>query len=105
MKNCQEHFREVVRILEPSVIVIQGKGFWTSIKGAFDSVDSVDSVTPRSDQIYSVRLGQTNAFAAVFTHPSSHPPNNWGSNCQMPYLLETVKPAIERIRKLLGGGA
>ena len=100
MKNCQEHFREVVRILEPTVIVIQGIRFWASIKGAFDSV------TQRSDQIHSVRLGLTNAIAAVFTHPSSHPPNNWGTNCKTPYLRGTVAPAIAIIRaQLLGGGA
>lgn len=100
MANCQSHFREVLRILEPSVIVIQGKGFWTSIKNAFDSV------TQRSDQIYTVRLGATKALAAVFTHPSARFPNNWGANYQTPYLLGTVAPAIAHIRtQLLGASA
>lgn len=100
MKNCQGHFREVMRILEPSVIVIQGKGFWASVKAAFDSA------TQLSDQIYNLRLGPTKVFAAVFTHPSAHFPNNWGANCQTPYLLGTVAPAIARIRtQLLGDGA
>jgi hypothetical protein len=33
--NCQAHFREVMRILDPSVLVVQGKSFWKSINGAF----------------------------------------------------------------------
>lgn len=97
-RNCQDHFREVMRILEPSVILVQGKGFWPWVKAAFDSA------TELSDPIYRMRLGTMEVFAAVFTHPSTPLAKfNWGVNCQKPYLLETVAPAIERIRTLLLG--
>ena len=95
MKNCQQHFREALRILEPSVLVIQGKGFWNWVKGAFDAVSQ------DTDHNYRVSFGLSKALVAVFSHPSSHFPNNWGANCKTPYLLQTVAPSIERIRKQL----
>ena len=42
MSNCHGHFRMVMNILEPSVIIVQGKGFWEkSIRQSFDSVSHV----------------------------------------------------------------
>jgi len=95
MKNCQAHFREAMRILEPSVIVVQGKSFWPWVSGAFDSVRQ------HADQVYSATLGPTQTFLAVFAHPSSRFPYNWGANDHTPYLLETVVPSIANIREHL----
>ncbi len=97
MKNCQAHFREAIRILEPSVIVVQGKTFWEWVSGAFDSVRQ------HADQVYCATLRPTQIWVAVFTHPSSRFPHNWGANDQTPYLLETVAPSIASIREQLFG--
>jgi len=95
LTNCRHHFREAMRILEPSVVVLQGKGFWKWVKGAFDSVTQV------TDHTYRVVLGTNRAVVAVFTHPSAHFPNNWGANSKTPYLLGTVAPSIASIRDQL----
>ncbi len=95
MKNCQGHFRDVMRILEPSVVVVQGKGSWRWVKAAFGSVRQ------ETDHVYRARLGTTETFVAAFTHPSAHFPYNWGVNDQTPYLLETVAPSIACIRQQL----
>ncbi len=92
-KNCHGHFREVMRILEPSVVIVQGKTFWTWVSAA------LDSVTQQTDHVYKARLGPTETFVAVFTHPSARFPHNWGANEQTPYLLETVAPSIASIRQ------
>ncbi len=97
MKNCQAHFREAIRILEPSVIVVQGKTFWEWVSGAFDSVRQ------HADQVYRATLEPTQILVAVFTHPSSRFPHNWGANDRTPYLLETVAPSIASIREQLLG--
>jgi len=95
MENCQGHFREVMRILEPSVVIVRGKTFWAWVSAVFDSV------TQETDHVYRARLEPTETFVAVFTHPSAHFPHNWGANEQTPYLLETVAPSIASIRQQL----
>ena len=62
-RNCHGHFREVLRILEPSVIVVQGKSYWEWIKKAFDSIKQ------KEEQVYSATLGFREMFVGVFTHP------------------------------------
>jgi hypothetical protein len=98
-KNCQSHFREALRILEPSVIIVQGKTFWRRwIRSAFDSVEH------REHEVYAVRLGRLSTLVASFTHPSARYPYNWGTNDNTPYLLHTVAPSIAWIRSYLFRG-
>jgi hypothetical protein len=95
-KNCLGHFSNVMHILEPSVVIVQGKTFWQSVKEAFDSVRQ------ETNHVYRARLGPADTFVAVFTHPSAHGQLNWGNNHQTPYLLKTVAPSIKSIRQKLG---
>ena len=94
-RNCRGHFREVMRVLEPSLVVVQGKTFWVSIREAFDRVSQ------ETEHVFRARLGTAETLVAVFTHPSAHFPYNWGANHQTQYLLGTVAPAIEYIRQQL----
>jgi uracil-DNA glycosylase len=93
MKNCQGHFREVIRILEPSVVIVQGKAFLDWVSPAFGLL------RPEADHVFSATLGTTKTFVAAFTHPSAHFPDNWGANDRTAYLLETVAPSIAFIRQ------
>ena len=94
--NCREHFRESLRILDPTVIVVQGKGFWDSCVRA-----SFDDVTHLTDSVYEARIGTLRTFVAALAHPSAGPPNNWGTNEKTPYLLGTVVPSLQWIRQQL----
>ena len=95
--NCCGHFRKVMNILEPSVIIVQGKGFWEkSIRKSFDSVSQV------SDFVYKAKLGSHESFIAAFSHPSAHFPYNWGRNEPTEYLQNTVVPSIKIIHEHLG---
>ena len=95
-RNCQGHFSEALRILEPSVAIVQGKGIWKWVAGAFDTV------TQEEGLVYKATLGPTTTLVARFSHPSAPFPHNWGANAKTPYLLETVAPAIAVIRRRLG---
>ncbi len=95
MKNCKGHFREAMRILDPTVVIVQGKKFWASISVAFDSVRQ------ETEHVYKATLSATETFVAVFTHPSANFPHNWGANDRTPYLLGTVAPSISSIRQQL----
>jgi hypothetical protein len=87
LSNCRGHFRKVMHILEPSVIIVQGKGFWEkSIRKSFDSVSQV------SDFVYKAKLGFHESFIAAFSHPSARHPDNWGRNEPTEYLKNIVAP-------------
>ena len=97
MSHCRGHFRKVMHILEPSVIIVQGKGFWQkSIRNSFDSVSQV------SDFVYKAKLASKESFIAAFSHPSAHFPYNWGINDHTEYLQNTVVPSIKIIHDHLG---
>ena len=97
MSNCRGHFRKVMHVLEPSVIIVQGKGFWQkSISKSFDSVSQV------SDFVYKVKLGSHESFVAAFSHPSAHSPYDWGRNEPTEYLQNTVVPSVKIIHEHLG---
>lgn len=98
-RNCNEHFRATLEILSPTVLIAEGKSFWPNVRRTFDSVDQIDA------NLYRARLGGCTVLVASLTHPSAMHPHNWGSNAQMPYLLETVVPTLSRLRGELFAGA
>jgi hypothetical protein len=65
--NCCEHFQKTAGILEPNVIIVQGKGIWNWIKDSFDNIKSFS----RSKIIYQAELNKISAIVASFTHPSA----------------------------------
>lgn len=95
-RNCNGHFRKVIGLLEPSIVIVQGKTFWPSIRNAFERVVQIN------EQVYRARCGEHDLFIAVFTHPSAHFPDNWGANDHTEYLMNTVAPAITYIRQQIG---
>lgn len=97
-RNCNEHFRATLEILEPTVMIVGGKAMWPSVRRAFDEVTAVD------DQIYRARIDATEMLVALFTHPSAMHPHNWGTNHKMPYLFETVVPTIRKLQTIVGSG-
>ena len=93
-RNCLGYFNKTVEILDPNVIVVQGKAYWASIQKAFNKLLQI------SDTLFKAEINQHIVLIAVFTHPST-PDNshNWGRDEKTKYLLETVVPTIELIRQ------
>jgi len=95
-RNCKIHFRNVIEILEPDIIIVQGKTFFPWINKSFDSSESI------TENLYESKIGTKESLVASFSHPSAHFPDNWGANENTPYLINTVLPTVTKIRKLIG---
>ncbi len=96
-RNCARHFRETMRILEPTVLIVQGKG----IRGWMNTVlESAQALSPNLER---VRLAGRECFLATFTHPSVPSAENWGTDERRPYLQTVVGPTVSRIHQLLPG--
>ena len=91
-RNCNEHFRATLEILEPTVVIVQGKAMWPNVRRAFDTL------TPIDEPIYQGSIGEQTMVVISFTHPSSMHPYNWGVNSATPYLMEKVVPCIRHLR-------
>jgi hypothetical protein len=95
-KNCVRHLRETVRILQPTVCVVQS----TRIPGVL-----VPIVTRRREvapHLAEVTIGGVQTLMAEFSHPTAYADLNWGRWTNMPYLQDTVIPALREARARLG---
>lgn len=93
-RNCLVHFKKSIEILEPTIVIVQGKSFWSSIRNAFSNLTKV------ADELYVGTINQQKTMIAVFTHPSTPDKiHNWGRDAKTPYLLGEVVPTIGLIRK------
>lgn len=87
--NCSRHFREAIRILEPTVIIVQGK----AIRGWIGSMFGLPPKPPEN-LIEEVKINGLSSHLVSFAHPSSVR-ENWGRNASTQYLCDVVKPTIE----------
>jgi hypothetical protein len=94
--NCAEHFRRVLEILSPTVLICQGKGFSSWVSKALGGCP-IDSEHP----LFRFSIGGTQAVGAILNHPSTPRwAHSWGS-IKAPYLRQTVLPTINAIRQEL----
>lgn len=98
-KNCAEHFVATLEILKPTVLIIQGKGFWDNyveqiFKGGLEQIDNC---------LYQARFKDNSMLIAAFAHPSAAANGFWGNSVSSKYLLNTVKPTVEHIRETILG--
>lgn len=92
-KNCFTHFKNTLQLLEPNVLVIQGLGVWKWIRGIFEGPG--DRIT---ENLVRMRLNGNDVYIATFTHPSMRGDRQWGRGNAPPYLVQTVAPALKRVR-------
>jgi hypothetical protein len=94
--NCQGHFRETLRILDPTVVVVQGKTFWRSdVQHVFTEVKAVAA------DVYRAGLGERSMLVVALNHPSvPSGAQGWGTVTPSQYLLQRVAPAAGTVRAL-----
>jgi len=80
-----------MQVLEPNIIIIQGKGL---LKWVFPCFKKIKPII--KNVLYKGRINHSNAFIAAFSHPSARGKYRW-DNPQSPYLLNIVLPTIRRI--------
>ena len=92
--HCAHHFKEILRILEPSVIVVQSESYFPAIRGVFDRL------TPAAPNLWRAEMDGNRSLLASFAHPASKFPKNWGANDRTEYLRTVVAPAIQCLRAI-----
>lgn len=94
-RNCLRHLGETVRILQPNICIAQG----VEVGRALLSV-STDQ-TGIAPQLVSVRISGVPTILATFTHPTARADQRWGGLTNVPYLTDTVTPALLTARGVL----
>jgi hypothetical protein len=93
VRNCGDHLRETLSILEPTILILQGK------KAAI-----IETVLTRGDTygdfVHEAFVGEHRMVVCTFSHPSARdiegqPPLRWGGNLDAPYLTEVVEPTLQ----------
>lgn len=96
-QNCARHFVSVMRILEPTILIIQGRGVrdWLA-----PVLTDARSIGPNLEHGI---IGDHGILIASFAHPSVPSRDNWGTDDRRPYLLDVVAPAVRLIHDRLFG--
>jgi hypothetical protein len=89
-RNCSAHYRRALEMLEPTVVVAQGKGVRRWMRRVVDKAESAHPVLPAER----VTIGAVECYLLTFAHPASPSRENWGMNDRQPYLLKTVAPTV-----------
>jgi hypothetical protein len=92
--NCGEHFRATLAVLEPTLVVVQGRL----------AADATKAVLRRtrvlSDHLYASELAGAPVLVAAFSHPSARGEARWGDRLDQPYLTDVVTPTLRRATRL-----
>jgi hypothetical protein len=88
---CAGHFRQIINIVKPTVLVCQGDRVSRWVREVFD-------VIPVGPQEGRIRTSILDTRVLEFSHPTAWGSKNWGWNERTPYLLETVEPTVRRVR-------
>lgn len=94
--NCARHFVRTIEILQPTLVVAQGKG-----TAQWLTPNLKDEVVV-SPTLRWARIGNHLTLLATFSHPSAQGPYNW-ADLSRPYLRDVVTPTIRAARQLLLG--
>lgn len=104
-KACRPHLEETIRILEPSLIILQGKNLRTLIsplvngKARRVTVRGVDDKTAAPER---AEIAGSTTMIASFSHPAARGRLNWGNSARDDYLRDAVVPVINTARKTAG---
>jgi hypothetical protein len=88
-RNCARHFRTQLELLEPTIIVVQGRGVLRWMIIAFDGLSD--------EVVQAIQINGRATRVLAFTHPSAHGKYNWGRNDSTPYLRNVVAPKVQRV--------
>jgi len=94
--NCLPHLAATMRILEPTLCILQSG---PARAGIDTLLSQVRVITPSLEH---VQFAGVPAYLASFVHPHQQGRNsllNWGRSFSTPYLDEVVAPTIQAARK------
>ena len=92
-RNCSKHLETTIQVLEPTLVISQGARLVKPLSRLLATVEK------HSPAVRTVALQGREFLWVRLHHPASWSVSNW-SGPDAPYLVETVRPAIELARKL-----
>ena len=93
--SCLEHFTATMTILEPTIVIVQGKQIELKTREVFERRHSY------SDHLHESYFDGNRVLLCTFSHPSAHGALRWGDSLAAPYLTEVVAPTLKRAVRLL----
>ncbi len=93
--NCGTHFAATVEILEPTLVILQGRQVAKRVAPilAFDR--------RHDEHLHEAHLGDLRMLVCTFSHPSAHGALRWGDNPGSPYLEQVVAPTVRKALRAL----
>jgi len=89
-QNCLKHFAATLSILEPTLLVLQGREVQ---KWVAPVLGMMEDITPH---LARASLKGADPLVCRFSHPSAHGGLSWGNRLDASYLVEVVEPTIRR---------
>ncbi|WP_055404851.1 MULTISPECIES: hypothetical protein [unclassified Mycobacterium] len=89
-RNCSEHFSATMKILEPTIVIIQGRAVAKWVKPLLVPGRTYD------DHHHEAFLGKHRMIVCTFTHPSAHGAHRWGDQPTARYIADVVRPTLRK---------
>jgi len=94
-RNCLRHFAATIKILEPTLMVLQGVGVQDWIAPVLGLMEE------RTPHLAEANLADARVVVCRFSHPAAHGNLSWGNRPDAPYLLQVVEPTLRLAVSLL----
>ncbi|MCH9731164.1 MAG: uracil-DNA glycosylase family protein [Actinomycetia bacterium] len=90
VNNCARHLRNTLAILEPTLIILQGR------KAQQASTNALRRGQIYSDHVREAFLDDHRMVVCAFSHPSARLDQRWGTTPHDQYLTDIVKPSLRK---------
>lgn len=97
-RACLPHLAETVRILEPTLVILQSKALRSLIRPHLKRVERID---PANELLEVAEFAGVRTAIANFSHPAAYAPQNWGSSHRNVYAMDVVAPTLDTARRFL----
>ncbi len=94
-RNCGSHFAATMSILQPTVVISQGR----QVSKWVNQVFPCDFI--HGHHLHEARMDYGRVLVCTFSHPSSQSATRWGDRLDAPYLTEVVRPTLTEAMALL----
>jgi hypothetical protein len=94
LNNCGDHLTETLRVLEPTILILQGSAATTWTKTALTSDRDF------GPYLSEAHLGEHRLMVCNFSHPAARGDKRWGDRLDAPYLTDALEPTLrEALRR------
>jgi hypothetical protein len=94
-RNCLGHFRATMSILEPTLVIVQGRGVERWSRDVFEVERSY------GDYLHRASLDGRSLMLCTFSHPAARGAQRWGDPLDAPYLTDVVAPTLRKAARKL----